>query len=399
MAVDYLWMRQRKLHERVVIFIGSAAVLGLFTGLIFPTENPIIPLPALALQIGFGVFGIAGLVFVSLFYSGLDIWNKLSIGKNACAGVAPVIPGVSLPNSPITVPLHAWLSFAINLNVHPASHGFITRKLGRKITSYGLLLLGILPIGAFVEPYEKALKRLEKEKPREALRLYAAGPASNFYLFAAGTILALVIGGLIFTPFVLPALTNIHDQSVSGVQIQKTEEKIIICGTEFEAPAHNVLFAGDKILKVDDQPIHSLSDYLTNVAGKETYDLTIDRNGFVQTYSFAPNELGRIGIAAQEIPNPDYTPPGWYNPLLQVLGFLVGFFGWLVILNFLVAVANFIPIDPFDGGKMAKIILVPYLGILKMSEEDTKKFIGRVFMGILLVLILINAAPLVIVHP
>jgi membrane-associated protease RseP (regulator of RpoE activity) len=96
----------------------------------------------------------------------------------------------------------------------------------------------------------------------------------------------------------------------------------------------------------------------------------------------------------QDIPNTNYTPPAWYDPFMQVAGFVASFVGWLILLNFLVATANFIPVDPFDGGKMAKLLLLPYFGFLKQGEEETKKIIGKVFVGIVLVLVLINAAPL-----
>jgi membrane-associated protease RseP (regulator of RpoE activity) len=398
-AIDYLWMQKRPIIQRLIVFIASVAVLGFFTSLIFPTENPIIPIPPLITHLFFGVFGMAGLILVSLFYSGLDIITKLSAGKNACAGVAPVIPGVDLPNSPISVPLHAWLSFVIILIIHEASHGFVIRKLGMTLKSYGLLLLGFLPIGAFVEPDEKQLKQLEKKQPKEALRMYAAGPASNFYFFVLGGIVFAALGGLLIGPALMPLLTNIHLQTVNGVEISEVQEKIDICGTEFEAPAHGVLQPGDQILSVDGNPTHMLSDYSLAVREKENYTLTIMRNGETQDYSFEPNELGRIGITVREIPNPDYIPPFWYEPLRTVLGFIAGFLGWLLLLNFLVATANYIPVDPFDGGKMAKILVAPYLGFMGLSEEDTKMLVGKLFGLIFLVLVIINAAPLLIVNP
>ncbi len=397
-AIDYLWMQKKKNWQRVLVFGFSATALGFLTSLVFPTSNPIVPVPPFVLEATFGVFGFAGLILVSLFFSAIDIFTKLSLGKNACAGVAPVIPGVSLPNSPITVPLHAWLSFVIILIVHEASHGFVIRKLGMKIKSYGLLLLGFLPIGAFVEPEEKELRQLEKKQPREALRMYAAGPASNFYFFIAGGIILTLIGGFVIGPLLNPTLDQIHKSSVLGVEITEVSEKISICGTEFDAPAHNVLFAGDQILKVDENNVHTFQDYAAAVRGKKDFEMTILRDAQEKTIAFEPNELGRIGILVKNIPNPDYTPPDWYQPFLEIAGFITGFLGWLLLLNFLVATANYIPVDPFDGGKMVKLVLSPYLGFLKMSEQDTKKLVGRVFVFVLLILIIVNAAPLLIVN-
>lgn len=396
-AVDFLWLRTRPLWQRVLGFGLSVVVLGALTNLVFPTNNPIVPVPPLVLETAFGIFGIAGLVLVSLLFSGLDIITKLSSGKNACAGVAPVIPGVDLPNSPISVPLHAWISFAIILIVHEASHGFVVRKLGMKIKSYGLLLLGFLPIGAFVEPDENELKKLEKRDPREALRMYAAGPASNFYFFVIGGIVVALLGGLLLVPAFNAMVNPIYQQSVSGVQITSVEEKIIVCGTEFPTPAFGVLQEGDQILKVDGMEVHNLVDYRRAIAGKTQYTLTTLRAGAEEDHTFEPNELGRLGILVKDMPNPDFVQPSWYQPLLWVASTVGSFIGWLLILNFLVATANYIPIEPFDGGKMTKLLLLPYFGFLKLGEEETKKAIGRFFVAVMLVLILINAAPLVFV--
>ncbi|MBM3282183.1 MAG: site-2 protease family protein, partial [Candidatus Diapherotrites archaeon] len=393
-AVDYLWMQKRKTGERILVFAISMIALGSLTSFIFPTENPIIPIPTIVMQFFFGLFGLAGIILVGLFYSGMDIFTKLSVGKNACAGVAPVIPGVDLPNSPISVPLHAWLSFVIILIVHEASHGFVIRKLGMKLKSYGLLLLGFLPIGAFVEPDEEELKKLEKKNPRDALRMYVAGPSSNLYFFLIGGLLISIVGGFVVNPLIQPTLNEIHLASVSGVKINEVAEKITICGTEFNAPAFGVLLSGDQIISVDGKNVKTIQEYSLETRGKESFTLNVLRNGEEKSFTFEPNELGRLGITVQDIPNTNYTPPAWYDPFMQVAGLVTSFLGWLILLNFLVATANFIPVDPFDGGKMAKLLLLPYFGFLKQGEEETKKIIGKVFVGIVLVLVLINAAPL-----
>ncbi|MEK6902427.1 MAG: site-2 protease family protein, partial [archaeon] len=397
-AVDYLWLRTHKMHIRVIGFLISAIILGSPVGFIFPVENPIIPIPVILVQASFGLFGLAGLILVNLFYSALDIITKLGVGKNACAGVAPVIPGVDLPNSPISVPLHAWLSFVIILIVHEASHGFVIRKLGMKLKSYGLLLLGFLPIGAFVEPDDKEMADLEKKKPREALRVYAAGPASNFYFFLIGGIIFTLLGGFILGPLLMPAFTEIRNDSSLGVQVKSVEDEILLCGTVFETPAHNVLFVGDQITHVDGNAVNTIGQFSKAVAGKKSYTLTVNHEGTVSDHFFEPNDLGRIGINVADIPKPEYPFPWGYHPGIAVIGFITGFLGWLLLLNFLVATANFLPIDPFDGGKMVKLLILPYLGVLKMSEVDTKKLIGRFFSWVLLALIIINALPLIIVN-
>lgn len=259
-------------------------------------------------------------------------------------------------------------------------------------------MAGIFPIGAFVEPDDVELKKLEKREPIEALRMYAAGPMSNFTFFILGTIIFGLIGGLLIAPLTTPFIMSVKNQQISGLEINEVQEFIEICGTKFPAPAYGILQPGMKILDVDGQKIKYLQDYLKEISGKKQFTLTVDANGFVESHVFTPNELGRLGIILVEKENPGYIPPIEYTLLVGALGILTSFFGWLVLLNLLVAIANFIPVDPFDGGKMVKLLLLPYFKNWKMSTEDIQKWIGKVFVGILLILILLNAAPLVIVH-
>ena len=56
---------------------------------------------------------------------------------------------------------------------------------------------------------------------------------------------------------------------------------------------------------------------------------------------------------------------------------------------------NFLPSDPLDGGRIAKFVLLPYFGFLKMSRKETMKFIGRLFAWIFLISILLNLLPYV----
>ena len=98
---------------------------------------------------------------------------------------------VAIPGINPVIPL-GWgiLSFVIALVIHEFGHGLQARAHGMRIRSFGLLQLGPLPLGAFAEPqYEE----LMGAPPKERMRMFAAGPATN--LFAA-FICLLMIGGL-----------------------------------------------------------------------------------------------------------------------------------------------------------------------------------------------------------
>ena len=62
------------------------------------------------------------------------------------------------------------------LVIHEYSHGIQARAHGMRVRSFGLLLAGPLPIGAFAEPQQHEMVRAPL---RERMRLYAAGPSIN----------------------------------------------------------------------------------------------------------------------------------------------------------------------------------------------------------------------------
>ena len=68
------------------------------------------------------------------------------------------------------------LALIIALVIHEYSHGIQARAHGMRVSSFGLLLAGPVPIGAFAEPQMHEMIRAPR---RERMRLYAAGPSIN----------------------------------------------------------------------------------------------------------------------------------------------------------------------------------------------------------------------------
>ena len=139
-----------------------------------------ISLIGLAIIGGFSFF----IFFELLFGAGLMILDAVSVILSvassspnyaplatAVPGLAPVIPG-------ITIPFFAGiLALAVILITHEFSHGVISRIYKIKIKKVGLVLLGVIPMGAFVEPDEKKVLTLDKYKQNG---IFIAGIASNF---------------------------------------------------------------------------------------------------------------------------------------------------------------------------------------------------------------------------
>ena len=79
--------------------------------------------------------------------------------------------------------------------IHEYSHGIQARAHGMKVRSFGLLLAGPIPIGAFAEPQTHEMVRAPR---RERIRLYAAGPSINIIAtYVALIVLSAAASGLV----------------------------------------------------------------------------------------------------------------------------------------------------------------------------------------------------------
>ena len=98
---------------------------------------------------------------------------------------------VAIPGLNPVIPL-GWgaMAFIVCLVIHEFGHGIQARAHGMRVRSFGLLMLGPLPLGAFAEPQSE---ELTKAPNRERLRLFAAGPSTNIF---ACVLCLIMLGGL-----------------------------------------------------------------------------------------------------------------------------------------------------------------------------------------------------------
>ena len=106
-----------------------------------------------------------------------------------------VLPGIN-PMIPLWYGIFA---LAIAIVLHEFAHGILARRIKLKIKSLGMLLF-IVPIGAFVEPDEK---KLEKINRRDRMRIFSGGPTTNI-------IFALIFAGLFSWSF-MGSLAPVED--------------------------------------------------------------------------------------------------------------------------------------------------------------------------------------------
>ena len=101
---------------------------------------------------------------VGTLFFGADTLAKTS------AGGTFLLPGINLPL------FEGILALVLVLVVHEGAHAVLTRIAKVPLKSSGLVLFGVIPIGAFVEPDEK---RLAHATAARQTRVLVGGPTAN----------------------------------------------------------------------------------------------------------------------------------------------------------------------------------------------------------------------------
>lgn len=242
--------------------------------------------------------------------------SKPNYGILTCQipGVAPVIPG-------ITIPLFAGIiSLAILLIVHEFSHGIQARLAKVKIKSIGVILFGIIPFGAFVEPDESKIKKLN---PRDQDRISIAGVAAN------------MATSLLFFAMVLAMLYLVFPNvSTGGVLVTS-----VINGS----PAYGVIAPNTTILAWNGHALRNKYD----LAGVESryvpgsyVNITTDKG----SYLVIPGNGGKLGV--------EVAPAETASAAYQAANFFYAIVALSFGLNFFVAIVNLLPIPGFDGWRI-----------------------------------------------
>jgi len=267
----------------------------------------------------FFAFGVFGFMFMSLILSSFLIFQTFLEGKPPVPGVMPIIPGYNIPL------FSGILALFIVLTFHEFAHGTISISKKVKVKSTGLLVAGVLPIGAFVENDEKKMERIKKEWQNQIL---IAGIAMNFLL------------SLLFLPLLL-CLQNI-----------KVESYVVVAD-----PLNSSLKKGDIILNFGNFSINSFEDlknaeeyyYSKNIT---TIQLALKNSSTIFTKTIT-TKSGKIGALFFE------------EPKDKLLSFLVSFVSLSFVLNFLLGATNLLPIPGLDGHKLLKNLLGNYSKILE----------------------------------
>lgn len=344
-----------------------AAGLGVF---LFLTEFLVIFSPT-AHQVGVAVRGVTPLAYLGL------------------PGINPYLPIVD-----------GWLALVFAMIVHEGAHGVIARSLGLPVKTSGLLFFLFVPIGAFVEVDEEALKLA---RARDSVRMLAAGAGINFalailsllLLFSVVSTMTPAANGVGVGSVVIPspaATAGIKPgdfiTAVNGVPYNDSSS---IAQASWYKPGQNVTLTvwssgrtSPVNLTLGHNPDNNSVAFIgVNLAGYSDLQATVSTyTGSFLTrpilYLCIPTFPNCQGLA----PFSSSLSPFYTSPYGQSLVPLATVLYWFFFINFSMAIFNALPIFPLDGGQAFKVSLKSAAGG-RLSEER----LGNVTVAVTLVML------------
>lgn len=297
--------------------------------------------------------------------------SNLATGSRPALTTYLLLPGI---NHYIPV-VYGIIGIVIAVVVHEGSHGVIAERLGLPVKSTGLVFFLFIPIGAFVELDEKAMRKL---RPRDSVRILAGGPGSNTIVGLVALVLLVIIlgglvpvsGGVLVTQYESssPAYTlhsNGHLQlddfitAVNGTRIDSEQDLAnFMANTK---PNETLLISISHLGQTSTYPItlganpgNASIGYIGVVVSQ--YNLSTIRNNYSGAYVHDPLLYlivpGIVPQAETVVPfsdtlHVDYSSPvlgsSWYQLALVLF--------WIFFININLAIFNAIPLYPLDGGQ------------------------------------------------
>lgn len=254
--------------------------------------------------------GFALTVFISLIsYSAVILFETVQSVVFGIKELGEIVPGATLILPGINIPFtEGVLALLLVLIVHEGAHAVFARIARIPILSSGIVLFGVIPIGAFVEPDEKKLKKLNVEKQN---RILIAGSAANFFT-------ALIVCFLFFAFLFLTAP-------------YKEQGLLVVGGNE----------SGTIIYKINGQ------------GWREFIETTDNKTKFNQTFVFETDKGVYNGRLDRDLRYYDLSLSffivKYKNILFEMIYKILGF---AFSLNFIIGVINLLPLPFFDGYRL-----------------------------------------------
>ncbi|HXT85049.1 MAG TPA: site-2 protease family protein [Verrucomicrobiae bacterium] len=319
-------------------------------------------------------------VALFLIIGGIVVLFSNSIAREGVRGIGPqsnlLIPGLN-PYLPIA---DGWIALIITIIIHEAGHGVVARVYGAKVESTGIVLLLILPIGAFVNIERDEMEKLSIKQKSSVM---TAGPMSNIILAFVSLLCIFIITSTLTVA--QPSNPNVFGVSITSVGsktlaeslglvkgsiIQQIQNKNIKTTNELNgnlsANLGNMISIswlndkGEKITKQTTLPKE-------RTPGKGILGVTIieisDPKKVLNTYDslFTTNPLALLApptIAQGSVPFSSMMQDKYSSPILgSYFPVVENFLFWIWFINFNVAIFNALPIGPLDGGQLYNTII------------------------------------------
>ncbi len=332
---------------------------------------------------------VLGSLFVLLLF-GLNAIYIL-VTPTAPPGVAPVVPGVRVPGSPIFVPFwYGILALGLLILFHEFSHGIAARTEKIRVRTSGLLLALVIP-GAFVEPDQK---EFVKARRVSRMRVAAAGSFANFVVAGVSVLLvfallqnfavpqgAIVFGVLNGTPAgeikEVIVVRDINGKKVSGFDdiqnaLDGVKPKDIVSFTLVDLDGEYAVKGRQMNLTAAARKDDASKGYLgipkEGVASIEAKTLL---------YAIPLQPIALVQMASPKFFEYNGTVLFWY---------LVFSLKWIAFMNFAIGIVNLLPVGGLDGGIIMKDVL----------ERLSPRFGAIAFRGLaylIVVFLLMNIIP------
>ncbi|MFH1750171.1 MAG: site-2 protease family protein, partial [Candidatus Micrarchaeota archaeon] len=258
-------------------------------------------LPAIGVLGGLLAFGISALAIQAL--------NILTV-PGTSPGAALVVPGITVPF------WEGLIAIVIAATVHEIAHGVLAMVEKLEVKNSGAIFFGILPIGAFVEPNEKKLAKLDIQKKR---RILIAGTTSNFMVFVIMAIIAFM-----WAPLVMGF--------AGGVKVT---------GFGADSASKGILREGEIVTAVNGVKFSSLDEFRKLMDGKKEGEVVALTTNY-GTPEITLGEEGKLGILLET-----YFPA---NDLgVAAMLFISSTLYLILLINFALAVINLVPLFLTDG--------------------------------------------------
>ena len=334
-----------------------------------------------------------------------------------------------LPGINPYLPLSVWLAIIVAVVIHEAAHGIVARSLGLPIKSAGVLLLGPLPIGAFVEVDDKRLKEV---RSRDSLRVLGAGAGINFVVGIACILLLILTVSAMVPVTKGAAIVNVVQDSptlhspayLAGIQPGDfvvamnnqpvTDLSILHNGSFSVGEKVNVTIWRDGQTRTLPVVLGNFTQTLVNnTSGQSTtttypflgvnqasYNTLIGTtSSYATAYKFSPlaylAEIPTFPRFAANVPFSDLLSPFYTSPLGALTPAVTTTLYWMFFVNFNLAIFNSLPIYPMDGGQAFESFLRG-AGRGRISDELARRVTTGVTLAIFLALFVVIAGPYIV---